>query len=144
MELALPNVRQAMTHAMSEVDRLEKEKQDAVVAYLRQRADDVAEAYKKIFAALCATHDTLAGISVALSTTGAFGGEIQMSTVPMQVPRFNLPALADPNEYLPTMTHRASEITVDEAMASWMAARERLANDADAPLDDLLGPQAGD
>jgi hypothetical protein len=64
-----------------------------------------------------------------------------MSTVPIQVSRFNLPSTADPNEYLPTMRHLASESVVESSTASWMQARNRLSKDVGAALDDLIGPQ---
>ncbi|MCK1409544.1 hypothetical protein [Bradyrhizobium sp. 76] len=34
----------------------------------------------------------LVGISVALSSSGAYDGEIRMSEIPVNVPRFNLPS----------------------------------------------------
>jgi hypothetical protein len=82
--------------------------------------------YKRTFSALCHSHDQLVGISAAL-TAGEFGGEITMSTVPIIVPRFNLPSTADPNEYLPTIRHIASEVTVGDSTAKWMQPHDRLA-----------------
>jgi hypothetical protein len=138
---ALPNVQNTHAHARAEVTRLEQKKEDTALEYLRGRADELALQYKRIFNALCRSHDQLVGISVALSTSGEYGGEIRMSTLPVKVPRFNLPSTADPNEYLPTMDHLASEFTVEGSAADWQQARERLFKDADAELDDLIGPQ---
>lgn len=137
---ALPNVQDMLSRARNEVTRLEQLKQDAALQYLKQRADHVALQYKRIFSALCRSHDQLVGISAALSATGQHGGEIRMSTTPMQVPRFDLPSVADPNEFLPTMTHQPAENAVYDATASWLEARNRLSQDAEAELDDLIGP----
>jgi hypothetical protein len=115
-----------LAKAHAEVARLETEKDNAALAYLRARADDVALTYKRAFSTLCHSHDQLVGISAALSATGQFGGEITMSTVPITVPRFNLPSTADPNEYLPTIQHLASEGTVGGSTAKWMQARDDL------------------
>jgi hypothetical protein len=46
-----------------------------------------------------------------------------MSTLAINVPRFNLPSSADPNGCLPTMTHRASDVTVEDSRASCRAWR---------------------
>lgn len=137
---ALPNVQAMLAKARSEVERLEQQKESAALEYLRQRADHVALQYKRIFTALCRSHDQLVGISAALSATGAHGGEIRMSETRIEVPRFNLPSVADPNEYLSSMTHLANDTTVEDSTASWLQARNRLANDVDAELDDLIGP----
>ena len=42
------------------------------------------------------------GISAALSATGQYNGEILMSSLPIQAPRFNLPSTAHLTEYLHT------------------------------------------
>ena len=39
-----------------------------------------------------------------------------------------------------TITHLASDITVEESMANWVQARDRLSQDADAELEDLISP----
>jgi hypothetical protein len=139
---ALPNVQAVLVNARSQVARIEQQKEEAVLQYLKGRADESALQYKRIFETLCRAHDQLAGVSIALSATssGEFGGEIRMTRMPLQIPRFNLPSTADPNEYLPTMEHRASENTVEDTASSWMKARQRLAQDVDAELDDLIGP----
>lgn len=138
---ALPNVQSVLANARSEVSRLEQKREEAALEYLRMRADDLALQYKRIFGTLCRVHDQLAGVSIALSSSGAYGGEIRMSTLPVEVPRFNLPSTADPNEYLPMMTHVGTESTVEESSAIWLEARERLAQDVEANLDDLVGPR---
>lgn len=137
---ALPNVQALLANARSQIVRLEAERENAAIRYLRVRADELALQYTRIFNALCRSHDQLVGISAALSTTGEHGGEIRMSGVQMQVPRFNLPSSADPNQYLATMTHVPSDHTVEDATASWLQARDRLSKDAEAELDDLIGP----
>ncbi len=137
---AVPNVQNMLSRARNEVARLEQQKQDEALRYLKQRADHVALQYKRIFDALCRSHDQLVGISAALSATGEHGGEIRMSSTPIQVPRFDLPSVADPNEFLPTMTHRPADIAVEDATANWLEARNRLSQDTEAKLDDLIGP----
>lgn len=148
---ALPNVQAMLANARSQVGSIKQQREDEVLAYLQRRADDYALQYKKIFSALCRQHDVLCGISQAISTTGAYGGDIRMSTMPVEVPRFNLPSIAafgnrvpgstaDPSEYLPMMTHIAADFTVQQSTKDWTQARERLAKDADADLDDLIGP----
>lgn len=39
------------------------------------------------------------------------------------------------------MDHMASEHAVEESAVNWLEARSRLAADAEAELDDLIGPQ---
>jgi hypothetical protein len=89
-------------------------------------------------------HDKMVGVSAALSTTGAAGGEIIMTLSPIRVPRFNLPSAAAPNgEYLPTMEHVAVESAVRDAHADWRDAVNRLVGDPEANVADLIGPEAG-
>ena len=138
---ALPNAQAMLSHARSEVARLEQKKEDAALVYLKQHADHVALQYKRIFNALCRSHDQLVGISAALSATGEHGGEIKMSSLPTQVPRINLPSEAASNEDLPMMPHLPAEMIVDDSTANWLQARNRLELDVNAELDDLIGPQ---
>jgi hypothetical protein len=63
-----------------------------------------------------------------------------MGTAPLQIPRFDLPSTADRNEYLATMTHTAVDAVVEDTTAHWVAACKRLAADAEAQADDLIGP----
>jgi hypothetical protein len=109
-----------------------------VLAYLTVRADAVARAYEKLFAALCRTHDQLVGISAALMSRD-YGGEITMTTTPIVIPNFNLPSLTG-HEYLATRKHIASEHAVQDASSVWFAARNRLTANPTADLDYLIGP----
>jgi len=45
---------------------VELEKENAALAYLRSRADEVALQHRRIFNALCRSHDQMVGISAAL------------------------------------------------------------------------------
>jgi hypothetical protein len=83
---ALPKAQAMLADARAEVTRLEREKEDAALAHLRTRADDVALTYKRAFDLLCRSHDQLVGISAALSATGEYGGEIVMSTCRSRCP----------------------------------------------------------
>src|SRR5205814_563438 len=66
---ALPNAQAMLADARAECSRLERDKENAGLAYLRGRADEVALSYKRAFDLLCTTHDQLVGISAALSAT---------------------------------------------------------------------------
>ena len=118
----------------------------AVCFKLRSLPDLYFATHRQIFAALCIQHDRLCGISAVLSTSGQYAGvggsgDIRMSLLPLEVPRFNLPSTADPNEFLPTMVYRGGENTMEQSTADWTAARSRLLEDPDADLSDLIGPQ---
>jgi hypothetical protein len=67
---ALPNVEDMLSKARAEVARLEGVKSDDMIAYLKMRADDQHRAYVKAYNEMCASHDVLCGIAVALSATG--------------------------------------------------------------------------
>jgi hypothetical protein len=127
-----------LAKARSEIKRLEEEREKAIVEYLRTRADEYAAQYKLIFQALCRAHDQLVGISNALLARWDFP-DIRMGVPRIEVPRFNLPSMAFGGEA--TIGHLAVDATVEDATANWLGAMDRLINDADAPLDDLLGPQ---
>jgi hypothetical protein len=132
----MPGVQSQLAAARAEVMRLDHEREKAVLEYLTMRANEAAA---KIFAALCRQHDSLVGISAALSS-GDFGGEIAMVTTPLVVPNFNLPALSNGAEYFATLTHLATERTVQDASSAWFAARNRLNANPEAEIDDLIGP----
>lgn len=62
--------------------------------------------------------------------------------VPVQAPGFNLgigPAHGPSELVMFTHTPGSGEVRVAEATAQWMKARERLWQDPDANLDDLVG-----
>lgn len=86
--------------------------------------------------ALNRQHDTLVGISAALSS-GDFGGEIVMVTTPLVVPNFNLPALSDGSDYLATSGHRAHRAGHAFKMVCSAQPAERK---PEAEIDDLIGP----
>jgi hypothetical protein len=135
--LRLPKAVEMLTKARAEVDRLTIANSNEVIHYLKRRAaEDIVAPYHKTFRDLTATHDVLCGISVALYATGH--GEMRTVTAPIQVPGFNTSPGPGPNERI-VMQHEANEFTVSDATAKWMQAREKLASDPDAQIDDLIG-----
>lgn len=138
---ALQAASNMLAAAKAEVSRLEAERDGAISAYLLLRADEKGRAYMQVARALFRLHDELRGISQAL-TTGAYGGDLIMGEVQVVVPRFNLPSVADPNEFLASIVHGADERVVLAEAQKWSEARTRVLQDSDANLDDLLGPHA--
>lgn len=137
---ALPSVEDMLAKARAEVTRLDKVKFDALIVYLKTRAADEHRAFLKSFDSLCKGYDSLCGIAFALSATGH--SEMMTSGLPMEiaVPGFNMntgPG-SGPSERV-TMARSADEDAIRRATADWMKARERLAKDPDADIDDLIG-----
>lgn len=136
-KVALPSMEEMLTKARAEVDRLTLANSNEVIHYLKRRAaEDIVAPYHKTFRDLTATHDVLCGVSVALYATGH--GEMRTVTTPIQVPGFNTSPGPGPNERI-MMQHEANEFKVSDATARWMQAREKLASDPDAQIDDLIG-----
>lgn len=136
---ALPGVHDMLAKARAEVAKLESAKFDAVIVYLKTRASDEHKAYTRTFREFCDLYDRLCGIAVAVSATGH--SDMMTTPLPVQVraPGFNLgtgPAHG-PSE-LVTMSHTPGEDKVAAWTAKWMQARERLDQDPDANLDDLI------
>jgi len=138
---ALAKAQRELEFARAEIIRLDLERQAAVVDYLKLRADEFARTYMQTVNGLFALHDAMVGISGALSA-GDEHGEIVMSLAPISVPRFNLPSSADSNgEFLPTMSHHADEYNVRLSHGKWLKARNVLAENPDADIDSLIGPE---
>lgn len=137
---ALPRVEDVLAKARAEVVRLEGVKFDALIVFLKTRAADQHAAYVKAYNAMCKSHDALCGIAVALAATGH--SEMMTSGAPMAIkaPGFNMgtgPAHG-PSESV-TMTHAPREGDISGTTADWMKARERLAADPNADIDELIG-----
>lgn len=136
---ALPSVEDMLSKARAEVTRLEGVKFDALIVYLKTRANDEHRAFLKSFNAMCKSYDTLCGIAVALSATGHSDMMTSGAPMPIKVPGFNMnngPGFG-PSEPV-TMARGADEDAIARTTADWMKARERLSSDADADIDDLI------
>ncbi len=137
---ALPGVEDMLNKARAEVVRLESVKFDDVVRYLKSRAGDEHKIYLRAFNELCKSYENLCGIAVALSATGHADMMTSGLPLPIQSPGFNMSTGPShgPSEKI-TMSYMAAEAKVAKSTATWMQARERLMQDADADLDDLIG-----
>lgn len=137
---ALPRVEDMLAKARAEVVRLEGVKFDAMIVYLKTRAADQHRAYLKAFNAMCASHDALCGIAVALAATNHSEMMTSGAPLPIKAPGFNMNIGAGhgPSESV-TMMHAPREDKIGKATADWMQARERLADDPNADIDDLIG-----
>jgi hypothetical protein len=134
---ALEKARVQLETCRAQVAALEKASDDAIIHYLKRRAgEDVVAPYLKTFRELCATHDRLCGIGLALSANGH--AELVTAAVPIQVPGFNTAPNPGPSERI-VMQHLASEFTTSAATAKWMQAREKLRGNPDADIDNLIG-----
>jgi hypothetical protein len=143
-KVALPKAHAMLTATEAELSRLEEEKKDAVLAYLTSRANPEASECRRIFEELCKSHDRLTGISVALAVEGT-SGQLLSEYLTMEIPRFarvDMPPVADPNflDYMPVKRF-VSQFTVERTTNDWRRARERLSENVDAELNDLIGPQ---
>lgn len=140
---ALPGVNSKLDAARAEVKRLEQEKFDATIIYLKTRARDKHAAYHNTFSVLSNLYDQLCGVAVAMSATGHSDMMTTGLPVAIQAPGFNMgtgPAHGPSEAVVIMHTPGAGEHRVGDAMARWTEARERLLQDPDAALDDLIGP----
>ena len=136
---ALPAARSNLEAAHAEATRMENERLVAVTNALKVEANRTAGSrYARLWRELCECHDEIVGISGALPPAGPREPEVRMTHAALEVPRFNLLACADANEYLAVMRHLPSEATVATATARWSEARSRLLADASASIDDLI------
>jgi hypothetical protein len=137
---ALPSAIDALAAARSEAIRLAEMRREAVVDFLRMRADNLAREYTRTVGQLYQLHDALIGVSAALETSGDPQGEIVMTLSPIVLPNFNLPSGGSATgEYLATSRHLPSEHDVRAAHRQWLAATAALIEDADAAIDHLIG-----
>jgi hypothetical protein len=140
-KVALPNAQAMLTDVEQQIGRLEQDKHDAVLAYLTSRASAEASHCRQIFEELCRSHDRLTGISVALAVEGT-SAELLSEYLTLEIPRFarvDMPPVADPNAHYTPVRRFVSQFTVNGATLDWQKARERLADDVDAELDELIG-----
>jgi len=138
--MALPGARAARAAAQAEATRMENERNIAVTNALKVEANRVAARYAATWYELCITHDELVGISNALPPSSPHEPTIMMSGTPLQVPAFNLPGVrGGSSEWLETMRHLPSALTVSSSQKRWTEARERLLADAGADVSDLIG-----
>jgi hypothetical protein len=137
---ALPSVEAMLAKARAEVTRLEGVKFDAMIVYLKTRASSEHRAFVQSFNALCKSYDTLCGIAVALDATGHSEMMTSGLPLPIKVPGFNMGtgAAHGPSETV-TMFHGPNETTINNATSDWIRARERLMENAEADLHDLIG-----
>jgi len=140
---ALPSVEDMLARARAEAARLENAKFDATIVYLKTCARGEHRRYNDAFAELSRSYDALCGIAVAVSATGHADMMTTGLPVPIKAPGFNMSTGPShgPSE-LVTLTHNITEARIAGSTSTWMQARERLWQDPDADLDDLIGPQS--
>ncbi len=102
-------------------------------------ANEKARRYSALSVELSDLHSELVGISNALPPVSPTEPEIRMTTLPIQIPCFNLPsARSNSSEWIAVAEYRANEYAVASVSEKWSAARERLANDVEADVSNLL------
>jgi hypothetical protein len=142
---ALSGVQSKLEAARTEVTRLEGVRFDATIVYLKTRAEDKHRSYHDAFAVLSNLYDQLCGVAVAVSATGHADMMTSGLPLPIQAPGFNLSTGPShgPSETV-TLAHTpgAGEARVAQSTSRWLEARERLLQNPDADVDDLIGPQA--
>ncbi|WP_298106323.1 hypothetical protein [Bradyrhizobium sp.] len=126
---AAPKVEAKLKELREQIKSLEFEKKTALVAYLGGRATETFAQYERPWNALRAAYDRCVGIRRALE----YGRMIE----PLTGPRFD-----DPEHWNGKHTSANSEIA-KQTQARWEQARMRLDADADAFIDDLIGPTSG-
>jgi hypothetical protein len=141
-KLAIQGAQDAHAAATTERRRLEAALDDAAILYLKRRAQDEHARYMQLFKALGATYDRLCGIAVALSHSNHAEMMTTAVPVPFSVPGFNT-SLGGWHGASEQVVHKRAvdEHAVRKVQAGWAAARERLREDPDADVADLLGLQ---
>lgn len=139
---ALPNAKAQLDAARAQLPALEEQRRAAELDFLKLLANEKGLQYKQLFAALCRVHDELVGVSNALIPLTPDAPEIRMTAAPVTVPSFNLASVRHPNEWIAQFEHRANEYIVQDVAQKWLAARQRLANDVEADVSDLLDEAA--
>lgn len=134
--VALPRAQANLANAQEQITHLENERQKAIRDFLVLLATDYGRRYVKAWDELCGLHDALVEINAALPPATSTESELRMTTVAIVAPRFNMSPVAHASEWLATMEHHFSG---NEAVQDkWRAGRERLANDVEADVSDLL------
>jgi hypothetical protein len=125
---AIPRAETDFRDATSEVERLIALRIKRIEAVLLERADAVARQYRAAFKELCRLHDVLVGAAQGCALVAPI--DIVISAVPLEVARFNLPALKGSGaEYSPFFRHIPNPITVRDAADEWAAIGRQLAAD---------------
>jgi hypothetical protein len=128
-----------LAKARAEAVRLEGLKFDEMIAFLKTRARDEYGAYNDAFAELSRRYGALCGIALAVSATGHADMMTTGLPVLIKVPGFNMSTgPAHGASELVTLTHNITESRIESATSKWMKARERLWDNPDAELDDLI------
>jgi hypothetical protein len=131
---ALPGTESMLNNARAQLPRLAEERVAELNRVVARLADADARAYQKAFEEMCRLHDRLVGYaSVAQATIG----DIQLIIDPVKTPRFALPSMGN-SDADPFLRHSVNELTVNAAAKSWAAVRQRLEDDAEADLSDLI------
>jgi hypothetical protein len=125
---ALPRAERDLADAVADVERLIAVRMKRIEAVLLERADEVARQYRAAFKELCRLHDVLVGAARGSALVAPI--DIIISNVPIEVARFNLPALKGSNpEYSPFFRHIPNPITVNAAADEFAALGRQLAAD---------------
>jgi hypothetical protein len=137
---ALPRAKAELEAAKADAMRVEAEHAIAAHNLMKAEANKVAAQYARTVGELCRLHDVLAGIGRALPPRTRDEQEIVRSTVQFHIPRFSLPACSSSaGGWSPTYTHHADEYRTGSATARWQAAFDRVLEDPDASVEDLIG-----
>ena len=136
----LPAARAELEQANAQAMRAEVQRNLAARNAMVREADRVAARYAKLLSELAETYDSLVGISGALPPLETLGQEIHNLVTGFTIPRFNLPSNSTSAGYAPTFVHIPDEWRVNATRARWAAARDRLIDDPDADLNELLKP----
>ena len=132
---ALPEAEEKQRPAAQEVVQLIGEHRLAVAAVLIDQVDRVGKRYLETFNRLCDLHDQLAGAARGIA---AFGCDIALLSEPLEVPRFNLPAMPSGPVYGVCLHHMPRPPAIGVAAAAWSHAGRRLAEDPHADIDQAL------
>ena len=130
---AAPKVQGRLEELRNQIPTLEQEKDATVLAYLRTRAEEAHQQYDQAWAALCMAYDQIVGMRRAL---------VMAKPPPIQGPRLDNSQLVTIGLPPGMKQHTANGSEVEkDAHQKWAQARERLVNDVDANVDDLIGTQ---
>jgi hypothetical protein len=136
--VALPRAQANLLNAQEQITHLETQRQQAIRDFLLMLAAEPAREYVATWNKFCSLHDTLVGISNALPSAASTENDLRMTTTPIVAPRFNLAPIAHSSEFLATMEHFANDHAVQDVAGKWLAGRDRLSNDVEADVFDLL------
>jgi hypothetical protein len=137
---ALPIVEGELAAANASIERLEMSKKNKVGQILtKEHGDRLAQKYLQKFREFYEIHDHMVGFARGCNNIG-IGNNVVMSSETIEVPRFNLPALACTGPYSPFLTHAPDQQTVSAAALAWSRFGRRLATDPHAHVGADLSP----